>query len=98
MDRPRARVAQKERACAIRTFGGAGVKAPLAKKGRLLISGDAGDRNPRRQKGHRRSDAELAGARLSRGKDCFGNLEIAAKIKVPAWDVEIQEQRARGVG
>ncbi len=93
----RAGVQQHEAAGAVGVLGHAGTVAPLAEERRLLIAGDAGDRNARAQEVGRRL-AEHAARRAHVRQQRARDPEQLEQLLVPAPVPDVVEQRARRVG
>ncbi len=90
-------IEQRKTAGAVSRFQHAGLETALPDGCRLLVAGDAEDANGRtEQVGH--GDAEFAGAvahfRQQRGR----HAEQPAQTVVPHAPIDIEQQRARGIG
>ena len=91
-------VHQQERARAERALGVAGLGAVLAEQRRLLIAGDAGDRDAVGQAGHALRLAEPARRRADLGQQRRRHAEQRAQLGLEAPRAEVEQQRARRVG
>ena len=74
-----------------------GVEAGLADRRRLLVAGDAGDRQGFAQQIGLRA-AELGVAVRTSGRICRGTLEQASAARRPSLAHDVVEHGARGVG
>ena len=90
-------IEEREAAGAVGRFQHAGREAGLADQGGLLIAGDAADRDRRRRKVRGRSRRNRRRSRAPRQKGC-GHAEQRQQLVVPAPRVDVEQQRARGVG
>src|SRR6185437_15678828 len=90
-------VKQEEGAGSVRAFPFAGVEAALAKESRLLIAGDAADRNAVGEEIEAAGGSEIGGTRPHFGEQVARNLEISKQLVVPLHRVDIEEEGAAGV-
>src|SRR5262249_49613870 len=95
--RARARVQQEEAARPVRVLRHARLDAALAEERRLLIAGDAGDRDRRAEHVGRRL-AERAARGQDGREDVRGHVEEAEERRIPGLRVDVEEERARRVG
>ena len=90
-------VDENEAAGAVGRFHHAGAKARLADQRRLLISGDAADGDRDAEMLGRRL-AEFGGAIAHLGQHRARDAEQREQVVVPCARVDVEQQRARGVG
>ena len=90
-------VDEREAAGAVGRLQHAGLEAGLADDGRLLVAGDTEDRDCRAEMALFR-DAELGGAILDLGQERRGHAQDVEQPLVPPAVMDIEQQRARGVG
>ncbi len=92
-----ARVQKRKAACSIGGFQHAGREAGLADDGGMLISGDTQDRNFR-AKQVSIGNTEVRSAIQNFRQDGFRHIENVEKFLVPDILLNVEHQRARGIG
>ncbi len=90
-DGVRPRVEEEKAARAVRVLREARPVAGLPEEGRLLVAGDARDRDGNAAEGRRRGDA---GGGHDAGQDLSRDVEKAQQLVVPGARVDVVEQRA----
>ena len=90
-------VEQREAAGAVGRLEHARLEAGLADRRRLLVAGDAEDRD-RRAEDRRLGRPVVGGAVPDLGEDGAGHVEDAEQFVVPRAVVDVEEHRPRGVG
>ena len=94
----RADVEQHEAARAVGVLGHARLEAGLAEQRRLLVTGDAADRDPRRRTEPIGGDAHPPARCGDRREAVDRHVQQIAELLVPAQAADVEQHRATGVG
>ena len=91
-------VEQHEAARAVGVLGHAGMEAGLAEQRRLLVAGDAADGEAGRSAAAVRGHPDPPARRTDVGQVVDGHVEELAQLVVPRQPLDVEQQRAAGVG